>query len=62
MWQMEKVKLSRKGSRTYTYRMACWREGDRTLRLRGSAGKIDAEEARQKARAMKAEALGGHGL
>jgi hypothetical protein len=49
MWVMEKVKQSRKGSKTYTYWMASWRESSR---------KMDAAQARQKARAMKAEALG----
>jgi hypothetical protein len=34
MWQMEKVKRVRKGSKTYTYWMACWRNGDRTQRPR----------------------------
>jgi hypothetical protein len=56
---MEKVKQSRKGSRTYSYWMASWREGGKTRNVYlGSAGKMDAAEARQKARAMKAEALG----
>jgi hypothetical protein len=27
VWQMEKVKQSRKGCKTYTYWMASWREG-----------------------------------
>jgi hypothetical protein len=41
------------------YWMACWREGDRTRNVHlGSAGKMDAEAARRKAREMKAEALG----
>ncbi len=30
MWEMEKVKQSRKGSKTYTYWMASWREGGKT--------------------------------
>jgi hypothetical protein len=59
VWEMEKVKQSRKGSKTYTYWMASWREGSKTRNVHlGSARKMDAEEARQKARAMKAEALG----
>jgi hypothetical protein len=53
------VKESKKGSKTYTCWMASWREGDKTRNVHlGSTRKIDAEEARQKARAMKAEALG----
>jgi predicted acyl esterase len=30
VWQMEKVKQSRKGSKTYTYWMASWREDGKT--------------------------------
>ena len=30
VWEMEKVKQSRKGSKTYTYWMASWREGGKT--------------------------------
>ena len=30
VWEMKKVKQSRKGSRTYTYWMASWREGGKT--------------------------------
>ena len=59
VWQMEKVKQSRKGSKTYTCWMASWREGDRTRNVHlGSCRKMDAEAARQKARERKAEALG----
>ena len=63
VWQMKKVKQSRKGSKTYTYWMASWREGGKTHNVHlGSATKMDAAEARQKAREMKAEALGMQGL
>ena len=59
VWERELVKQSRKGSKTYTYWMASWREGDRTRNVHlGSARKMDAEAARQKARKMKAEGLG----
>ena len=59
MWQMEKVKQSRKGSKTYTYWMASWREGGKTRNVHlGSARKMDGEAARRKARERKAEALG----
>jgi hypothetical protein len=58
VWTMEKVKQSRKGSKTYTYWMATWREGDRTRNVHlGSASKMDAEAALQKARKMKEEAI-----
>ena len=59
VWEMKKVKQSHKSSKTYTYWMASWREDGKTRNVHlGSARKMDAEEARQKARAMKAEALG----
>jgi hypothetical protein len=59
VWEMEKVKQSRKGSKTYSYWMASWREGGKTRNVHlGSARKIDTAEARRKARKMKAEALG----
>jgi hypothetical protein len=59
VWEMEKVKESKKGSKTYTYWMASWREGDKTRNVHlGSTRKMDAEAARQKVRRMKAEALG----
>jgi len=58
VWQMEKVKQSRKGSKTYTYWMASWREGGKTRNVHlGSARKMDVEAARRKARERKAEAL-----
>jgi hypothetical protein len=59
VWQMKKVKQSRKSSKTYTYWMASWREGGKTRNVHlGSSRKMDTEEARQKARERKAEALG----
>jgi hypothetical protein len=49
VWEMKKVKQSRKGCKTYTYWMASWREGGymRNVHL-GSARKMDAEAARQR--------------
>ena len=42
MWEMEKVKQSRKGSKTYTYWMASWREDGKTRNVHlGSARKMD---------------------
>jgi hypothetical protein len=59
VWQMKKVKPTRKGSRTYSYWMASWREDGKTRNVHlGSCRKMDAAEARLKARKMKAEALG----
>ena len=58
MWKMEKVNKSKKGPETYTYWMASWREGDKTRNVHlGSALKMDAEEALQKAQKIKAEAI-----
>jgi hypothetical protein len=58
VWQMKKVKQSRKGSKTYAYWMASWREDGKTRNVHlGSCRKMDAEAARQKASEMKAEAL-----
>jgi hypothetical protein len=60
VWQMEKVKQSRKGCRTYTYWMASWREGGKTRNVHlGSARKMDGEAARRRPGwEVKAEALG----
>ena len=59
VWKMEKVRQIRKASKTYIYWMASWREGSKTRNVHlGSARKMDASEARQMARAMKAEAIG----
>ena len=58
IWQMKVVK-GKKATRTYTYWMASWREGNRVRNVYlGSVKNIDAETARQKARKIKAEALG----
>jgi regulator of replication initiation timing len=59
VWEMEKEKRIKKGSKTYTYWMASWREDDKVRNVHlGSSRKIDAEAARQKAKKIKAEALG----
>ena len=63
IWQMEKVKTTKKGRKTYGYWMASWREDDRVRNVHiGSCAKIDEETALLKARKIKAEALGmpGH--
>ena len=58
LWQMEKVKSTKKGSKTYHYWMASWREGDKVRNVHlGSCKKVDYETALQKARRLKAEAL-----
>ena len=58
LWQMEKVKTTKKGSRSYRYWMANWREGGRVRNAHlGSCERISQSEALQKARKLKAEAL-----
>jgi hypothetical protein len=58
VWIMEKTKTTKKGSRSYRYWMANWREGGKVRNVHlGSCDKMDEETARQKARAIKAEAL-----
>jgi hypothetical protein len=58
VWEMQKAKITKKGSKTYTYWMASWREGKlvRNVHL-GSCRKMDAQAALQKARKIKAETL-----
>ena len=62
VWVMEKVKTTKKGSRTYGYWMASWRDKDEYSKVRnvhlGSCAKMDKETALQKARKIKAEYLG----
>lgn len=54
-WVMEKAK----GGKTYRYWMVSWREGDKVRNVHlGSCKKLDKEAALQKARTMKARALG----
>jgi regulator of replication initiation timing len=58
VWELEKEKHTKKGSKTYTYWMASWREGNKVRNVHlGSSRKLDAEAARQKAQKMKAKAL-----
>jgi hypothetical protein len=58
VWQMEKVKTTKKGAKKYAYWMATWREGGKTRNVHiGSCAKMDVETARQLARKMKAEAI-----
>jgi hypothetical protein len=55
----EKIKTTKKGSKSYTYWMASWREGGKVHNVHlGSCRKISEEEALQKAREMKAAWLG----
>ena len=58
IWQMEKVKTTKKGIQAYYYWMASWRVGDKVRNVHlGSCKKLDKEVALQKARKIKAEVL-----
>jgi len=51
VWEMRKTKTTKKGSQTYGYWMASWRENSRTRNVHlGSSRKLSREEALQKAR------------
>ena len=59
LWQMEKAKTTKKGTQSYLYWMASWREGGKVRNVHlGSCRKVDRETALQKARKVKREALG----
>ena len=59
VWEQKKVKDTKKGAKTYTYFMASWREGKKIRNVYlGSSQKISLEQAQEKARAIKKEALG----
>ncbi len=59
LWQMQKAKTTKKGTQSYLYWTASWREGGKVRHVHlGSCGKVDRETALQKARKMKREALG----
>lgn len=60
VWVMEKTKTSKKGMATYGgHWMASWREGDRVRNVHlGSCAKVDRGAAMQKARKIKAQAIG----
>ena len=58
LWQMEKSKSTKKGTQSYLYWMASWREGGKVRNVHlGSCRKVDHETALQKAKAMKAAVL-----
>lgn len=59
VWEQRKVKESKAGPKSYTYYMASWREGGKLRNVYlGSSQKLSREEAQEKARALKREALG----
>lgn len=61
IWQMEKQKITKTGHKIFTYWMASWREGSKVRNVHlGSSRRMDATAAKQKAKKMKAKALGLH--
>jgi predicted membrane chloride channel (bestrophin family) len=59
VWEQKKVKDTKKGAKTYTYFMTSWREGKKIRNVYlGSSQKMSREEAQERARALKREALG----
>jgi len=58
LWQMEKNKTTKKGTKKYDYWMATWREGGRVRNVHlGSCAKMDAQAALQKAMKLKSAYL-----
>jgi uncharacterized protein YigA (DUF484 family) len=59
VWEQRKVKESKAGPKAYTYYLASWREGGKLRNVYlGSSHKMSREEAQEKAKALKREALG----
>ncbi|MFZ2801549.1 MAG: hypothetical protein WAZ30_15110 [Syntrophorhabdus sp.] len=59
VWEQKKVRDTKKGAKTYTYFMASWRERKKIRNVYlGSSRKMSLEQAQEKARALKKEALG----
>jgi hypothetical protein len=59
VWEQRKFKDTKTGAKTYTYFMASWREEKRIRNVYlGSSLKMSLEEAQEKARALKRDALG----
>ena len=59
VWEQKKVKDTKKGVKAYTYYLASWREGGKLRNVYlGSSQRMSREEAQEKARALKREALG----
>ena len=63
LWQMEKARTTKKGTQSYLYWMASWREGGKVKHVHlGSCRKVDHDTALQKARKAKAEDLRIEGI
>ena len=58
VWSREIIKTTKEGSKTYTYWMATWREGGKTRNVHlGSSKRLSKQEALEKARKVKTDAL-----
>ena len=57
VWEMEKVKQSQEGYKTYTYWMASWREGGKTRNVHLGSPEDGCRRSLAEARKMKAEAI-----
>ena len=54
-----RLKNTKAGTKAYTYYMASWREGGKMRNVYlGSSQRMSREEAQERARALKREALG----
>jgi hypothetical protein len=59
VWEQRKVKEAKAGPKAYTYYLASWREGGKLRNVYlGSSQRMSREEAQEKVRALKREALG----
>jgi hypothetical protein len=59
VWEQKKTKESKAGPKAYTYYLASWREGEKLRNVYlGSSQRMSREEAQEKARALKREAIG----
>lgn len=62
VWEQKRVKDTKQGAKTYTYWIASWREGSKVKNVYlGSSHKMSREQALERGRALKREALGGGG-
>lgn len=58
VWELIRVKTNQKGTKNYAYWAASWREGGKVRNVYlGSTRRMNQEEAREKARKKKAEAI-----
>jgi hypothetical protein len=62
VWEQKRIKDTKQGAKAYIYWIASWREGSNVKNVYlGSSHKMSREQAQEKARTLKREALGGGG-